>query len=104
MNGYFAAFLISHLSFLSLCHFLKFCVDLIRDLLEFLFSQFEMFLAEVDISLTVHRDEVDMCMRNFQTQNDLCHFLQGKAALMAFATFLANTSNSARSSSSISKI
>ena len=87
MNGYLAAFLISHLSFL-ISHFFKFCVDLVRDFLEFLFSQFEMFFAEVDISLTVHRDEVDVCMRNFQTQNNLCHFFARESSLDGLCHFL----------------
>ena len=47
-----------------------------------------MLLAEVDISLTVHWDEVDVGMRNLQAQNYLSHFLAWEGSLDGLCHFL----------------
>ena len=50
-------------------------VDAVRYLLELFFGEFNFWFAEIDVALLIHRDEVDMCMRHFQSKYDLRNLL-----------------------------
>ena len=60
---------------------LEFCINLVGDFLELLCLELEVLLAEVHVSLAVHRDEMDVGMRNLQTQNHLSHLLAWEGCL-----------------------
>jgi hypothetical protein len=51
------------------------------NLLELLFRKFEMFATEIDVSLALHGDEMNMCMRHLQTEHHLCHLATGESTL-----------------------
>ena len=53
----------------ALLQLLELSVNLVGDFLELLFREFEVLLAEVHVSLAVHRDEMDVGMRNLQTND-----------------------------------
>ena len=52
-----------------------------RHLLELLLAQLQLLTTEVSIGLTLHRDEVNMCVGHFQSQHHLSHLLTGERFL-----------------------
>ena len=74
--------------YIHILQLLEFSINLISDFLELFFRELEMLLAEVDISFAIHRDEVDMSMRNLKTQYNLSHFLAWESSLDGLSNLL----------------
>ena len=80
------------------------CQNLLGSSLHLLLAQLDVAM-EIDIALGVDGQKMDVGMGHFEAEHHLGHLLAGEGcARMALATRLAKTSNSASSSSSMSKM